>query len=428
MLQFQNSYRYTVGLDDLRYSSKGLYMENTSLGSVLIALFFWISVGGILYTYFGYPLLIFLLAKLMHKPETYQPYQPPVTLLIAAYNEEMVIADKIRNSLAIDYPKDLFQVIIVADGSTDKTPEIAKGFADQGVELLYKPERRGKMAAINRAMPHARGDIIVFSDANNYYEADTIRNLIRPFGNPEVGATTGAKVIDQGDGSLGASEGLYWKYESFIKKQESQLGCCTSAAAEVLAIRKNLYSSPPNNVINDDFYIAMQIVRSGYRLVYVPEAKSIEQVSLTAEDEITRRTRIVAGRFQAIAMAKQILPFKRPLLVWQIFSHKFLRPLVPFGMIGAAVFNLMAVLFPPQGSGLLILSKPFSIILLSLQGLFYALAWIGRNAGNHGEQNKLLRLFYLPAFLTNSNLAALMGFFRFLRGGQSQLWERVQRR
>ena len=402
-------------------------MDN-SLVSILIALFFWISVVGILYTYFGYPLLIFLLAKLIHKPATYPVSQPPVTLLIAAYNEESVIESKIRNSLAIDYPKNLIQVLIVADGSTDKTCEIVKRYTDSGIDLLFQPERHGKMAAINRALPQARGEIVVFSDANNYYPADSLRSLIRPFGDPEVGAATGAKMVEQGDGSLGTSEGLYWKYESFIKKQESRLGSCTSAAGEMLAIRKSLYSPPPDNVINDDFYIAMQIVRSGYRLVYVPEAKSIERVSPSAEDEITRRTRINAGRFQAIAMAKQILPLKRPVLVWQILSHKFLRPLVPFGMIGAALFNLLAVFFPPQSKGLLILSQPYSAIFLTLQVLFYVLAWLGRKYGNRGEQNKLLRLFYLPTFLTNSNWAALMGFFKFLRGGQSHLWERIARR
>jgi biofilm PGA synthesis N-glycosyltransferase PgaC len=403
-------------------------MENASLASVLIALFFWISLGGILYTYFGYPIFIFLLAKLAHKSETYSGRQPPVTLLIAAYNEETVIEDKIRNSLAIDYPKQLIQVLIVADGSRDKTSEIAKRYTEYGVELLYELERRGKMAAINRALPQARGEIIVFSDANNYYQPDTIRNLIRPFSNPAVGATTGAKVIGQGDGSLGSSEGLYWKYESFIKKQESRLESCTSAAGEVLAIRKELYSPPPDHVINDDFYIAMQIVRRGYRLVYVPEARSIERVSPSAEDEVTRRTRINAGRFQAIAMADQILPWKRPLLVWQIFSHKFLRPLVPFFMIGVFVFNLLALLFPPPARGLFILSRPYNIIFFSLQLLFYIFAWVGRKSEKRGDKSRLSRLFYLPTFLTNSNWAALMGFFRFLRGGQSHLWERIQRR
>jgi len=399
-----------------------------STSSILIALLFWASLGGILYTYFGYPVLIFLLAKMIHKPEAYQTYQPSVTLLIAAYNEEAVIEEKIKNSLTINYPKELFQVLIVTDGSADKTPEIAKRYINYGIEILHKTERRGKMAAINRALPNARGEIVVFSDANNYYQPDTILKLIQPFGNPAVGAVTGAKVIGQGDGSLGASEGLYWKYESFIKRQESRAGSCTSAAGEVLAIRKNLYSPPPDHVINDDFYIAMQIVRNGYRLVYVPEARSVERVSPSAQDEIARRTRINAGRFQAITMAGQILPFNRPLLVWQILSHKFLRPIVPFCMIGAAISNLLAVLFPPQAKGLWILSKPFSIIFLVLQILFYAAAWMGSKAINRGEQNRLIRLFYLPTFLTNSNYAALMGFFRFLRGSQSHMWERIQRR
>ncbi len=403
-------------------------MHDVSTGSNLIALFFWGSLGGILYTYFGYPVLIFLLAKIIQKPEIYQTYKPSVTLLIAAYNEETVIEEKIKNSLTIEYPKDLLQILVVTDGSRDRTPEIAKRYINYGIEILHEPERRGKMAAINRALPSARGEIVVFSDANNDYQPDTILKLIQPFGNPSVGGVTGAKVIGQGDGSLGASEGLYWKYESFIKKQESQAGSCTSAAGEVLAIRKNLYSSPPDQVINDDFYIAMQIVRNGYRLVYVPDAKSIERVSPSAQDEVARRTRINAGRFQAIAMSKQILPFNRPLLVWQILSHKFLRPIVPFFMIGAALFNLMAVLFPPATKGFWILSKPYSLIFLGLQFLFYMLAWIGMKAGNCGEQNRLVRLFYIPTFLTNSNYAALLGFFRFLRGSQSHMWERIQRR
>ena len=403
-------------------------MNNASAGSILIALLFWGSMGGILYTYFGYPVLIFLLARIIHKSEAYQTYKPSVTLLIAAYNEETVIEDKIKNSFSIDYPKGLFQILLVTDGSADKTPEIAKRYIPYGIEILHEPARRGKMAAINRALPNARGEIVVFSDANNYYQPDTISKLVEPFGIPEVGAVTGAKVIGQGDGSLGASEGLYWKYESFIKQQESRADSCTSAAGEVLAIRKSLYSPPPDHVINDDFYIAMQIVRKGYRLVYVPEAKSIERVSPSPQDEIIRRTRINAGRFQAITMARQILPFNRPLLVWQIFSHKFLRPIVPFCMIGAALSNVLAVLFPAQAGGLWILSRPYSILLLGLQVLFYVLAWLGRKAGNGGEQSKLVRLFYLPTFLTNSNYAALMGFFRFLRGNQSHLWERIQRR
>ena len=339
-----------------------------------------------------------------------------------------MIEEKIKNSLAIDYPKELFQVLIVSDGSADKTSEIVKRYINYGIENLHEPERRGKMAAINRAWPQVRGEIVVFSDANNYYQPDTLLNLVQPFADPAVGAVTGAKVIGKGDGSLGASEGLYWKYESFIKKQESRAGSCTSAAGEVLAIRKNLYSSPPDHVINDDFFMAMQVIRKGFRLLYIPEARSTERVSASAQDEIARRTRINAGRFQAIAMAGQILPLTRPLLVWQILSHKFMRPIVPFFMIGAAVFNLLAVLFPPPTQGFWILSRPYSLIFLAVQIVFYGLAWLGTTTMSRGNQSRFMRLLYLPTFLTNSNYAALMGFFRFLRGNQSHLWERVQRR
>ena len=407
-------------------------MDNPSVLLTFTALSFWFSLGIILYTYIGYPLFIAILAIFRPAPKKYENSFPAVTLLIAAYNEELVIENKIRNSLSIEYPKTRLQILVVTDGSSDQTPEIVGRFTDNGVELLHQPERRGKMAAINRAIPRVRGEIIVFSDANNYYQPDTLSKLIAPFSDKNVGAVSGSKVIDQGDGNLGASEGLYWKYESFIKKQESRLGSCTSVSGEIFAIRKELYSQPPDNIINDDFYIGMQAIRKGYRLAYAPEARSIEQVSLSAKDEITRRTRINAGRYQAISLAGQVLPLNNPLLVWQIISHKFLRPLVPFCMIGAALFNVMLVLLPhaPQGIGtqLLYLGRPIGHIILALQTLFYLLAWIGAKYTNRRSRSKLARLLYLPSFLTNSNFAALKGFFQFLRGKQSHIWERIPRR
>ncbi|MEW6403157.1 MAG: glycosyltransferase family 2 protein, partial [Chloroflexota bacterium] len=291
-----------------------------------VAFLFWFSVTLIVYTYFGYPILVTLFAKTRRSALLQRGSPPSITLLIAAYNEEAVIEGKLRNSLALEYPRDKLQILVVSDGSSDRTPEIVGRFSADGVELMHSPERRGKMAAINRAMPHARGDVIVFSDANNYYQPDTLIHLTTPFSDEKIGAVSGSKVIDRGDGNLGASEGLYWKYESFIKKQESRLGSCTSVAGEIFALRKNLYAPPPNNIINDDFYIGMQAIRQGYRLVYVPEAKSSERVSASAKDEIIRRTRINAGRYQVISLASQVLP-KSPLLVWQIASHKFMRPL-----------------------------------------------------------------------------------------------------
>jgi cellulose synthase/poly-beta-1,6-N-acetylglucosamine synthase-like glycosyltransferase len=320
----------------------------------------------------------------------------------------------------------------VTDGSSDQTPEIVSKYAASGVRLLHQPERRGKMAAIDRAMNQVNSDIVVFSDANNYYQSDTIQKLVAPFNDPRIGAVSGSKVIDKGDGNLGASEGLYWKYESFIKMRESRLDSCTSVSGEILAIRKTTYVSPTMNIINDDFFIAMQVIRQGYRLVYIPDARSFERVSLSAKDEIIRRTRINAGRYQVISKAFEILPLKRPLLVWQIISHKFLRPLVPFAMIFMLITNILLILFasnsPSFVSSLFSLGYPFGLAFLIIQVLFYISAWFGTLMTEHGDQSKIARLFYLPAFLTNSNFAALKGFIQFLRGSPTHIWDRIQRR
>ncbi|MCB0036199.1 MAG: glycosyltransferase, partial [Anaerolineales bacterium] len=267
-------------------------------------------------------------------------------------------------------------------------------------------------------------DIVVFSDANNMYAPDTIREMIKPFADPEVGATSGAKTIIKGDGALGDSEGLYWKYESYIKKQETLTGSITGVVGELFAIRRDLFASPPDKIINDDFYMAMQLIHHNYRVVYVPTARSSERVSLSAEDEVNRRSRIVAGRYQAL----NLLPFKRPLVVWQIVSHKLLRPLVPLAMIGAFVANVLALLLPSnsaQDHPVLRLGRPFAALFLALQVTFYALAWLGNQLSLEGKLGKLL---YLPTFLVNSNRAALIGLYRMVTKRQSTLWQRAQRR
>jgi biofilm PGA synthesis N-glycosyltransferase PgaC len=395
----------------------------------MFGVLFWLFVIGIFYTYAGYPLILAVLARLRPKPESYPQSFPSVTLLIAAYNEQAVIQEKIENSLSLNYPREQLQILIAADGSTDNTPDIVRSFSQQGVELSYSPERRGKMAAINRAMPLARGEVVVFSDANNLYAPNALSELVKPFADPTVGASSGAKVIIRSDETLGESEGIYWKYESFIKKQETRLGCCTGVAGEILALRRDLFIPPPDSIINDDFYMAMQVIRQGYRVVYVPTAISNEPPSLSAQDEITRRSRIIAGRYQAIARALEWLPWRRPLVIWQIVSHKFLRPMVPLAMAGALVANILAVVFPVQASHLwgklIFLTPPAGWITLGLQAAFYALAWIGRFISRGTIAGKLL---YLPTFLVNSNLAAVIGLYRYLTGRQSAVWQRVRRR
>lgn len=288
----------------------------------MLGLLFWFCVLGVMYVYAGYPLLLAIFARLFSRPVLTAEITPTVTLLIAAYNEEAVIAGKLENCLALDYPAEKLQVLVAADGSTDRTVDIVRSFSSRGVELCYEPARRGKMAAINHAMQAARGEIVVFSDANNYYRRDALRELIRPFADPTVGAVSGAKHIVKGDGQLGEAEGLYWKYESFIKEQEARLWTCTAVAGEIFAIRRELFTPAPEEVINDDFYLALQVIRRGFRVMYAPKAVSLERVSPSAQDEIVRRTRIIAGRYQAMAMSLKLLPFRQMFVLWQIVSHK----------------------------------------------------------------------------------------------------------
>jgi cellulose synthase/poly-beta-1,6-N-acetylglucosamine synthase-like glycosyltransferase len=392
----------------------------------LTGIVFWVCVALILYTYAGYPLLLALLAHLRPKPSFEPTYTPTVTLLIAAYNEQAVIARKLDNSLALDYPADRLQIVVAADGSDDQTREIVQRYRERGVLLSYRTERQGKMAAINHAMRLATGEIIVFSDANNLYAPDTLRRLAAPFALGRVGAVSGAKRIVADEDALSASEGLYWKYESFIKQQESRLGTCIGSPGEVFALRRNLFDPPPAQIINDDFYMAMQVVRKGYRVLYIPEARSYERASASAQDEITRRARIVAGRYQAMTYAGRFLTLRNPVAAWQVISHKFLRPLVPLGMAGALIANALAVILPPPAGPLrlLRLAPPYNWGLLTLQGLFYLAAWFGSAFKPGGMIGKAL---YLPTFLVNSNMAAVIGLYRHLTGRQTVLWERVAR-
>ncbi len=389
---------------------------------------FWGGAALTAYSYLGYPLLVSLLARL-RPPARFEPpaEAPSVTVLIAAYNEAAVIARKIENTLALEYPRGRLHVLVVTDGSDDETPLLARRYAPQGVQVLHQPQRAGKMAAINRAMPHARGEIVVFSDANNLYTPDALRRLTAPFGDPSVGAVSGAKVVLEEGDALGASEGLYWKYESFVKRQETRLGTCTGVAGEILALRRELFRPAPPGTINDDFYLMMQVLRQGYRVVYEPRARSVERVSASVQDEIERRARIVAGRYQALAQAPRTLPWKRPLVVWQVVSHKFTRPLVPFGMLAALLGSLLAVLRPPKGGrgAWRRLAPPWNRWSAAAQGVFYLAALSGRWLTLPGKIGKAL---YLPTFLLDSNLAALQGLWRYLRGGQTAAWQRVRRR
>jgi len=390
---------------------------------LFFAILFWFSVALIFYAYIGYPLLLSFFTAFQQKKDVSVTSEVPMTILITAYNEEAVIAKKIENTLKLEYPQDKLQIIVAADGSSDRTPEIVRGFGNR-VELSYIPNRQGKMAAINRAIPLVRGEIIVFSDANNLYEADALRRLVAPFSDSKVGASTGAKLIIQDGRNLSGAEGIYWKYESWIKRNQTKLDTCTSSVGEIFAVRRDVYIPPPNFVINDDYYIVIDLIRRGFRVFYVPEARSLEYISASEQDEITRRARIGTGLYQSIFMIAKLLPLGRPWAIWHIISHKFCRALVPFGLLGALLSNLIIVLFEYRQLHHFLLSGSYMQIFLSAQLAFYMLALFGNYFKFPGFVGKLI---YLCAYLVNSNYAYLRGFWGFITKKQTSVWERVQR-
>jgi len=323
-----------------------------------------------------------------------------------------VIEAKLENCYALDYPADRLEVIVAADGSDDRTAEVAS--KEARAKVMYLPERRGKMAAINRAVAAAQGEILVFSDANNMYTRETLKELLAPFADSNVGVVTGRKAIDDGRGrELDKAEGLYWRYESKIKSWESKIGSVTGVAGEILAIRRDIFRPPPVGTVNDDFVLAMQAAIEGWRVVYAPRAVSLEPASATLGDESIRRSRIVAGRYQALWQLLPAMLVRRPLLAWQVISHKGLRPLVPFAMIIAGLSNL--ALFPLLG---------WARTIAALQGVFYSAALLGWLNERQGRRNRLL---YLPYYFCRVNFAAVQGFRRFVGRQNNALWTKARR-
>jgi cellulose synthase/poly-beta-1,6-N-acetylglucosamine synthase-like glycosyltransferase len=284
------------------------------------------------------------------------------------------------------------------------------------VRVLADGPRRGKPAAINRAINQVTTDVVVFSDANNYYEAEALTRLVTPFSNPRVGAVTGAKRVRASDSLTGAGEGLYWRYESLIKTAESRLGSCVGVNGEIFAVRAELLDELPEDIINDDAYMAMQVLKAGFDVVYQPDAVSWEPASETAGDDRLRRERIVAGRIQALARAPHIVPWRRPVVAWQIVSHKLLRPVIPV-LAGVALVSTLASLRDAARNRRLLL--PATALIGQL--VVYVAAWVGRHGARPGRFAKA------AAYLVDSNRASLSGTIGYLRGRQDVLWAKAQR-
>lgn len=382
----------------------------------ILKLFLLMSVFLFLYNYFIYPFLVIVLSRVfsdshMDKIDETSDY-PMITFIVAAYNEEKVIENKILNTYEIDYPEDKFQFIVVTDGSDDKTPDVVKKYSSKGVVCLHEDKRSGKSAALNRAVKMAEGDVLVFSDANNDFEKEAVKKLVRHFSDSNIGAVTGAKHIYENDSrEASKGDGLYWKYESKIKAAESHLGSITAAEGEILAVRKSMFKPIDHNKINDDAAITFDIVKSGARIIYEKEAKAFEQASKNLMDDFHVKVRMASGGYQTMVEEKSYLFPPGNWFAFTFISHKVLRWFTPHLMI--LVFLLSIAL----------MTKPVIFLFLLLQVVFYSVSFYGWKY----RMRDLPGYIYIPMYFSSMNLALFMGFIKFLNKKQGVNWKKVER-
>lgn len=372
---------------------------------------FIISLSVLLYILFGYPLVLWSLSLVASKKTKKGDIFPDVSLIISAYNEQRMIAKKIENTLALDYPKEKLE-IIVASESTDKTNKIAGEYRRQGVILYEYPGREGKAATLYRTVPQAGGQIIVFSDANAMYEKDAIKKLVDNFNDERIGCVSGQLKYSNPDGSpTGFGERLYWKYEIWLKKLESRQLSLLGANGSIFAIRKELYS-PMARDRGDDFELPIRVSQNGHGVVLESEAVSWERSANVAHEEFRRKVRIIAWNMKScLLLLKECFLKKKMLLVFQLISHKLLRwqfPIFAFGLIVSTVF----------------LPGIFFRILLALQILFIVGGGVGCLLDMRGI--KVPKLLLVPYYSCMIYCGAVSGLYLLMFGKQKTMWEKVR--
>ena len=354
---------------------------------------FWTSVFLAVYPYLVYPSLLALLRRVMSRPPRKAPIEPTVSVLVAAFNEEAVIAEKIENSLALDYPANRIETVIASDGSSDRTNAIAATYADgKRVRLVAFPVNRGKLAALNDVIPQLGGEIVVFSDAASMLTPESIRVLVANFADASVGAVSGAYLVrNPAHAALGPQEDFYWRFETSLKAAEAEVSSTLGAHGALYAIRRQLYPAPERSVINDDFVIPLRIVARGYRAVYEPGAVAVEEAH--EMEGFRRRVRIASGNIQQLGELPRLLMPPRILPAFFFISHKAMRLLVPPAMLACFVANIF------------LLGTPVYDALFVAQLVFYALALSG---AVFALRPRLLRL---PYYFSMVNAAFIVALF-----------------
>ena len=376
---------------------------------------FWIVVGVIAYTYAGYPLLLMLMSRFRGKPIRRQQFTPAVTVIIAAYNEERDLAEKLENTLALDYPKSKLEILVTSDCSTDTTDEIVRSFEPRGVRLHRQTERLGKTAAQNAAVEKAAGEILLFSDATTHYRPDVLRCMVPSFADESVGCVTG-NVIYAHDADSSVSHGTrsYWNYEFLLKKHESSITSLIGVCGCMYAVRKSAYV-PLYNEACSDFMVATTMVRQGLRAVYEPEAVCVEEPNKKGSKELAVRVRIITQTLADLWRNRDVLnPFRRGFYAVQLLSHKVMRYLVPLFLIALLIT-----------SSLLAFKNLFYAAVFIAQVCLYIAAAISALMVRLGINSRWLAL---PQYFVITNVACLIALTKLIRGERYVRWEPVRER
>jgi len=386
---------------------------------------FWVCVAVVFYTYLGYGMLLWLIIsikRLVRGKQSPTPMPtddelPTMTLMICAYNEQDVVKEKMQNTRALDYPKDKFRVMWVTDGSNDRTNELLKEYPE--VDIVFSPERRGKAAALKHGLSELKTQYVAFTDANTMINSGAMKEIARLFMDKTVGCVSGEKrVAARKEGEMAAEgEGMYWRYESTLKKWDSELYSAMGAAGELYAIDPKLVREVPDNALLDDFMMSMYIVDEGKRIAYSPDAYAMEYGSADIHEESKRKRRIAAGGLQSIWWLRKMLnPLRQPLVAFQYISHRVLRwSVTPIAMVIMLAVNSMLV---AMGAGTIY------TIILALQILLYLAALAGYIMNEHGHKNKMLYTAYYFVFM---NLNVFRGMAYLRTHSNSGAWEKAKR-
>jgi len=373
---------------------------------------FWASVALLGYTYLGYPVLMFALASRGSRPPRGRGPEPTVTVLVVAHNEAARVATRLDNLLSLDYPREQLEIVVGSDGSTDGTVDRAREYEAVGVVVVACPARRGKAAVLNDLVPKARGEVVVFADARQRFETGALRALVAPFADPQVGAVSGELIMtDNAEATaVGKGIGFYWRYEKFIRRNEAGVDSTVGATGAIYAIRRDLFEPIPDDTILDDVLIPVRIAAQGYRVLFEPGARAYDRAAATAQEELRRKVRTIAGKFQLFSRERWLLdPFRNRLWL-QTVSHIGFRLLIPASLVTAL------------GANIFMLHGSFYRWTLAAQVLFYTAALGGYACRNARRKIPLLTVPYTVCLL---NWATVLAFLRFVSRRQRVTWEKA---